>query len=218
MVHVYFYIPEQDVPLVVECGLSLQQWADKEGNILGGIRRCLTAYLDPVDAPDCFRKDCSGYMCLKLSVAQVYCRVADADLYEIGKFDHEIAALFWERMLPVSDYIFGTFAKPVVLVTSTIIPGRVFPANLRRDSLRLSESNEAIYRNNLIDRLERENPNIKNDMLYEYYSRLVKLGYCKESRSEDSKLAVFTSASQETSALTDVLPVTLTMPGKSTEI
>ena len=191
MVHVYFYLPEHEVQQVVECGLSLQRWSDKEGHILGGTRRCLTTYLDPEDSPAFHKKGNADLTCLKLSVASEYCRVADADLYEIGKTNAQIADMFWKRVFPIAEYTFGTFINPIVLVTATLIPGRVFPADVKRDSLRLVESHEAIYRNNLIDRLERENPNIKSELLYIYYRRLAEREFCKEFISGDGKLSVF---------------------------
>ena len=189
MINVYFYVPNECAQEVAECGLSMLRWSDKNGYILGGIRNCMTAYLDPKDALDQY--DSNELTCLRLQVSPVYCRVADARLYEVGLSNPVIMDLFWKTLSPISNYAFGTFFQPIALITSTVMPEHLFVTDRKREMPRLVESNENLYINNLIDRLETEQPDIKNRLLYAYFKALSQNYGYSEHISADEKSVVF---------------------------
>ena len=132
MVEVYYYLPEEEVENAVECGIKLSQFFDKEVEINGNLKKCLTAFLNPKD--DIEKYKCADFICVKLELDSKYCFVADKFLYNISPDFPQAYELYKESIMPIEKYIFGSYRIPECLVTSTIISGQVGVLDKRLDS------------------------------------------------------------------------------------
>ncbi len=82
MVEVYYYLPSREVEEVVECGLKLSKWHDKEVVINGDSKKCISALLNPRDDIGKYRS--ADFKCVKFELAPQYCYAADRYLYRVG--------------------------------------------------------------------------------------------------------------------------------------
>ena len=184
MVNLYYYIPCQIADEIVFSGLSLSKWADREGYIAGGLRKCIPALLNPKD--DAQRFDSAEYKCLKLTVPYAYCRVADSFIYELGKTVPEVVGMYWKNIISIENYKFGTFIKPEALVIATVIPGRVSIADKKTDAISLIGDNRELYLCNHIEDLKTHDKDINNKLLYYYFKNLAQSGKCVEYSSKET--------------------------------
>ncbi|MCX7772646.1 MAG: hypothetical protein N2376_05975, partial [Clostridia bacterium] len=75
MAGLYFYVPRIKTSDIVECGLKLSEWYDREISLPGadGTRKVLKTLLHPRD--DAKKLKDNSYQCLRLEVDLDYCRV-----------------------------------------------------------------------------------------------------------------------------------------------
>jgi len=189
MVEVYYYIPAQKVNDAVECGLKLSVWYDKETIIEGSSRKCITALLNPKDDMEKYMS--SDYRCVKLEIDQKYCYVADRYLYQIGLSEPQVMEMYIESIIPVQDYIFGSYRLPECLVTSTVIGGHISVLNKNIDSPVLFDNSEELYINNIVEMYKENHNDFINDMLYYFYCNLTMCGKYEKYEDKERKAAAF---------------------------
>ncbi len=189
MVEVYYYLPVSKVNLCVECGIKLSEWYDKQVVIDGESKNCISALLNPKDDKEKYYSD--DLKCVKLRIPEKYCYVADKSLYMIGLSDIKIMSLYEKSVLPVENYIFGSYRLPECLITSTIIGGDISVLDKRIDSPVLFEDSESLYVNNLIEKLGNGNDNFNNMMLYGFFSKVLETNKFDVIKNEENKLALF---------------------------
>ncbi|HHV99718.1 MAG TPA: hypothetical protein GXX36_09135 [Clostridiaceae bacterium] len=189
MVEVYYYVPAEEVENVVQCGLKLSKWFDKEVLIDGESRKCLTALLNPKDDMEKFKSD--KYRCVKLEILPKYCFVADSHLYLMGLSNPDAMELYYESVIPVEDYVFGSYRLPECLITSTVIGEYISVLEDRLGSPLLFDNSEELYLNNIMEVYQEKNTEFIDAMLYCFYSKLAEIGKLKKMEDKENRVAVF---------------------------
>lgn len=189
MIEVYYYIPSEDVENAVHCGLKLSKWFDREVPINGESRKCLTALLNPRDDMEKYMSD--SYVCVKLEVLPKYCFVADSYLYLMGLSDPVAMELYQASIMPVEDYIFGSYRLPECLVTSTLIGECVSIFGKKLESPILFSNSEELYLNNIMETYQEGHTAFIDAILYCFYSKLSEMGKLEKYQDIKNGVAVF---------------------------
>ncbi|MCX7841551.1 MAG: hypothetical protein N2489_00560 [Clostridia bacterium] len=190
MVEVYYYLPVQHADNVIDCGLKLSDWFDKEVRIGGDLKKCLSALLNPKDDLEKYRS--SEYKCVKLELSPNYCYAADKALFVAGHNYPQVMELYEKSIIPVKDYRFGSYRLPECLVTSTVIAGHISPLDKRLDSPVLFDNSEELYINNIIEAYKEEHDDFNHCLLYFFYCRLAEIGKVDKIEDNRNRIAVFT--------------------------
>lgn len=186
---VYCYVPAGDAQNIVECGLKLSRWADREADIGGERRKCITALLNPKDNMNKYRAE--SFKCLKLEVQSRYCFVADNCLYEAGRSHPEVMCMYEQSIMPAENYIFGSYRLPECLVISTVLPGQISILDKWLDSPILFDNSEDLYINNIIETYREYHRDFNDALLYSFYSMLSSLGRMELHEDRQQGIAVF---------------------------
>ena len=205
MAEVYFYVPCQEAENAVECGLKLSTWFGKEVPINGEIKKCISALLNPKDDSEKYKS--ADYKCLKLELAPKYCFIADNYLYKVGLKYPEVMTFYNNTIIPLENYIFGSFRLPECLISSTAIQGQVAVLDKRLDSPVLFNKSEDLYVNNLIQIYNEDHEDFYDAMLYSFYCKLSDEGKLEKVEDEHNKIAVFTDKKLGKSYITGIMDV-----------
>jgi len=194
MAELYYYIPADETEYVLECGLKLSKWYDKEVVINGVKRKCLTALLNPKDDMEKYKD--TSLCCVKLDVPSQYCYVADRYLYEAGLDMPEAMQIYINTIIPIEKYLFGFHRLPECLVTTTVIAGQVKVLNRAQDSPVLIRDSEELYLNNLLEANIEKYENFKDEALYYFYSKLEEMNKVDKIEDKNRKVAIFTDKAE----------------------
>ncbi|NSW89725.1 MAG: hypothetical protein HPY74_03400 [Firmicutes bacterium] len=189
MAEVYYYIPADKAEYVVECGLKLSRWYDKEVLINGVKKKCIAALLNPKDDIEKFNNN--NLKCIKLEVPSNYCYVADKYLYDTGINIPEVMDLYTASIVPIEKYLFGFHRLPECLVTTTVIAGQVRIMNKIKDSPVLINSSEELYIDNLIEMNKERYIDFEDTVLYYFYSKLAEFQKIDKIEDREKKIAIF---------------------------
>ncbi len=189
MVDVYCYLPSSEVNDVVECGLKLSRWFDREVRIEGETRKCISTLLNPRDDMEKYKS--TQYKCIKLEVHPQYCYAADRCLYLLGLDNSQIMELYMSTITPIGKYVFGSYRLPECLITSTVISEQMSVLNKRLDSPILFDSSEELYINNIIESYKEEHRNFNDTLLYYFYCSLAAAGKLDRIDDTGRQVAVF---------------------------
>ena len=189
MVEVYYYLPVGEVENAVECGMKLSKWFDKEVEINGDTKKCITAFLNPKDDIEKYKSP--DLKCVKLELESRYCFIADKFLYNVGMTFPKALELFNKSLIPIEKYIFGSYRIPECLVLSTIIAGQVEVLDKRLDSPVLFGNSEELYINKIVEAYREEYDDFNDAMLYSFYCKLVEAGKMEVIKDYEKKIAVF---------------------------
>lgn len=188
-IDVYCHISVDRADNVVDCGLKLSDMADREIMLNGMSKRCFQAYLSPEDDADFFEQN--DYRCIKIQVRKSVCRMADGFLYEMGKTNEDAMKLYEKSIIPVENYVFGIYRKPVCLITTTMIPGEITLLNKNLDAPVLFRKSEELYVNNIIESFRYEKDNFYDSLLFSYFAYLEQNAQAVRVQSEDGRMVVF---------------------------
>lgn len=189
MVEVYYYVPAECVSEIIECGMKLSKWCDKEVYINGENRKVLSALLNPKDDIEKYKSD--ELKCIKLEISTDYCYAADRYLYIAGGNSPELMNMYTNSIIPLKDYRFGTYRLPECLVTSTIIPGYIRVLDKRMDSPVLFDRSEDLYISNILEEYREEHEGFHDCLLYNFYSKLSETGKLDKFEDAGNRIAVF---------------------------
>jgi hypothetical protein len=189
LAEVYYYVPAKEVEYIVECGLSLSRWHNKEVIINGINKKCISAFINPKD--DMKKYNDSDLICIKLNVPSNYCYVADKYLYDIGLDIKEVMEFYLSSLMPIEEYIFGFHRLPECLVTTTVIQGQIGIMKKAKDSPVLINCSEELYINNLIELNREKYPDFEDVSLYHFYSSLINNKKINKIEDKKKRIAVF---------------------------
>jgi hypothetical protein len=189
MVEVFYYIPVEETDNVVECGLRLSRWFDKEVVIEGEMRKCVSALLNPRDDIEKYRSN--RYKCVKLELSPGNCYIADKYLYRLGRSCPDIMDIYCGSIIPIENYIFGSYRLPECLVTGTVIAGQISVLGKGLDTPILFDSSEQLYMNNLMEACKEGYEDFNDCLLYYFYCKLAQIGKVDKIEDSESRVALF---------------------------
>lgn len=189
MAEIYFYVESNAAENSVECGLKLSEYGSKDVVINGQTKKCITALLNPKDDMEKYKS--ADYKCLKFELPSKFCFIGDAYLYRAGLDSPELMKIYADTIVPINDYIFGSFRLPECLVSTTLLPGQISILDKRLDSPVLFDNSEEFYINNIIEINREENSDFNDAMLYCFFSTLALQDKLKKIEDKSRKIAVF---------------------------
>lgn len=196
MIEVYCYIPKEEAQNVVECGLKMSKWADREMLLNEEPQNCIAALLNPKD--DSVKQKDKSQTCVKLEVAKERCYVGDRALYLMAKNHPEAAGWYQKSIIPIEAYVFGTYRIPECLVTTTVLPGHIHLQDARMDSPILFNHSEEMYTSNIVEEYKDKYDDFYDVLLYYFYCSLEACGKMQRIEDKEQGLAVFVD--EETNA------------------
>ncbi len=194
MAEIYFYVGSNAAENAVECGLKLSEHASKYVVINEEVRKCITAFLNPKDDMEKYKS--MDYKCLKFELPSKFCFVGDSYLYKAGLACPEVMKIYLNTIVPINNYIFGSFRLPECLITTTLLPGQISILDKRLDSPVLFDNSEEFYINNIIEINREENGDFNDAMLYCYYGTLARQNKLKKIEDNSKNIAVFIDESR----------------------
>ncbi|HHU89642.1 MAG TPA: hypothetical protein GXZ22_01120 [Clostridiaceae bacterium] len=191
MADLYFFVSKDKIEDVVDCGLKLSEWYDRELIIPGmsESKKVLKAFLNPRD--DAEKMKNTNYQCVRLQLELDYCWVADASLYKMGQEDTRTMELYYNNIVPLKDYCFGTFRNPEVLVTTSVLPEYIKITGEVLDIPLLYENSEKLYLTNLREKYEEFYNDSGNHLLYAFFTYLESKGMVTRHEDNESKNVIF---------------------------
>ncbi len=186
MVEVYYYLPSSEADNVIECGLKLSKWYDREVTLNGESRKCISALLNPKD--DTKMLQSPDHTCVKLQVHPRSCYIAERYLRPADTrntvspcdggeaCDSGMDELYGRSIIPAYNYVFGSYRLPECLVMTTILPGYIRRYDKRLDSPVLYSNSEELYINNMLEFLGEDDADFKDALLYCYFEKLAAKG------------------------------------------
>lgn len=189
MAEVYFYVPAEKAEVAAECGMKLSEWHDREVNISGENKKCISAFLNPRDDIAAYKSQ--NCRCVKLDVNPKYCYIADGYLYRLGRNKPEVMRMYEESIMPVEDYKFGKYRKPECLIACTIIGDSISLLEKKLDSPILFSNSEELYFNNLLEGFREMHDDFNDASMYFLLSALVDVGLVKKIEDAQSGMAIF---------------------------
>jgi len=186
---VFFYIDKKDRERVLECGLRLAEWAERKIFLSGIQQPCIRALLNPLDDKDRFEDD--NYLPMKIRVNPKATLVAEGIFYDDALFEHGINDLYNNSIIPLEQYVFGTYRKPECLLSGTV-GNRFFNVMDKLiDVPVLYASSEELYVEMQIEHGKELYDNFEERLLYRYYSYLASKELYKEYITVDGEYAIF---------------------------
>jgi hypothetical protein len=191
MAGLYFYVPRAKIKDIVDCGLKLSEWYDRE-ILLPGQRersRAIRMLMNPRDDADKMKNP--NYQCLRLEVNLDYCTVGEAALYQMGLKEPHLMECYLKGLIPFSEYRFGTFRNPEVLVMTSVLPECIEVMGKAMDIPILYENSTTLYLNNIIEKHEETYKDSGNHLLYAHYALLESLGRVKRFEDQEKGYVIF---------------------------
>ena len=197
MAEVYYYVKSESLANILDCGLKLSAWYDREVAIAGEKKMCFLGLLNPKDNPGLYRS--SEYTCLKLQVSNEKCYIADRFLYEnaLGRAAADME-LYNNSIVPIDKYIFGNYRLPECLITTTILPGEAAVLDKRMDSPVIYTNSEELYINNILQDLRERLAESDDFLLYYFFDRIAEEGLVEKFAGSKNETAVFKTTGGKT--------------------
>jgi hypothetical protein len=190
MAGVYFYVPTVKLRDIVDCGLKLSEWYDRELELPGqASKKIIRALVNPWDDP--VKSGDSQYRCLRIEVDPSQCMTGDADLYRMGLKDARIMDRYLKSLVPLTDYRFGVYRNPECYIFTSILPESIEVTGKVQDIPVLFESSETLYSSNVLNRFQELLNDSGNTMVYAYCRYLESLGKMTGIKDDDSGLTLF---------------------------
>lgn len=189
MVEVYYYVKSENVADIVDCGLKLSAFHDKEVNIGQEKKQCFSALLNPKDDLDLYRS--KSYTCLKIQVDNEKCYVADRFIYDTAQDEKLDMELYYNSIIPIDSYIFGTYRRPECLITTTILEGEAYVLDKRMDSPVIYTNSEELYINNILQEFRERYDAADDYLLYYFFNKLSEMSVLEKYENTENGTAVF---------------------------
>lgn len=189
VIEIYYYVKSENVANILDCGLKLSAFHNKEVAIGNEKLRCFSGLLNPKDDPELYKS--GEYTCLKVQVKKEKCFVADRFLYEAALGQALGLELYHQSILPVDKYIFGTYRLPECLITTTILAGEASVLDKRMDSPIIYTNSEELYVNNILQEFREQHAEFDDCLLYSLFDKLTDLYIFEKVENEERGIAVY---------------------------
>jgi hypothetical protein len=187
MSEVYYYVKSENVSNIIDCGLKLSTFHNKEVIIEEEKKLCFSGLINPKDDVELYKS--TAYSCLKLQVKSEKCFVADRFIYETAK-GHDME-LYYKTIVPIEQYMFGKYRLPECLVITTILAGEASVLDKRMDSPVIYSNSEELYIYNILQELREQYAEIDDSLLYFFLDKLVNLGKFTKIENINTGKSVF---------------------------
>ncbi|MGI6563236.1 MAG: hypothetical protein ACOX3Q_11875 [Clostridia bacterium] len=187
MVEVYKHVPKELAQDIVHCGLKLSQYGTVTVEGKGGVSRYIPCYFNPKDEKELYGKE--DYACIRITIPNNYCKVGNEFLR--NDTNELINDLFEQSLMPVDQYLFGMYRKPVCLITRTVQAGEIALAGKHLDYPVIVDDAERLYLQNILTCRTEENEKWLDAVLYAYYCDLADKGYVVKIESPETGISVF---------------------------
>jgi len=194
MPEVYYYVKSEDVSNIIDCGLKLSTFHNKEVIIEGEKKLCFSGLINPKDEPELYKSTSSR--CLKLQVKSEKCFVADRFIYETT--EGQDIELYYKTIVPIEQYMFGAYRLPECLITTTILAGEASILDKRMDSPVLYSNSEELYINNILQELREQYAEIDDSLLYYFLDKLADLAKLDKIENSNTGTSIFKNESGRT--------------------
>lgn len=192
MIEVYYYVKSESIADILNCGLKLSVCHNREVIIDGEKVKCFSGLLNPKDNPELYRS--REFTCLKIQVKNDKCFIADGFLLENAGSGSN-AELYYESVIPIEKYIFGTYRLPECLITTTILPEEASILDKRMDSPVIYTNSEELYINNILQELREQLAETDDFLLYYFFDKLTEEKHLEKLENLQKGTAVFRTPS-----------------------
>ncbi len=196
MVEVYYYVRTENVSNILNCGLKLSAYHNREVLMDGEKVMCFSGLLNPKDNLELYRS--SDFTCLKIQVKSEKCFIADRFIFENASDADYNMDLYYKSIIPIKKYIFGTYRLPECLITTTILPGEAAILDKRMDSPVIYTNSEELYINNILQELREKLAESDDFLLYYFFDKLVEENYLEKLENPQKGTAVFRTQAGKT--------------------
>jgi hypothetical protein len=170
---VFYFTKIDSAEEVMDCGIKLNQYFEREITVNEFKKRFLLTYLHPADSTK-FYDD--TYKAVKIKAPDDASYIAEGALY-----DEENMSLYESSLVPIREYRLGTYRKPECLIQCTLLPHQIEDFDRRRDEPILYDCSENLYLNRVLYKVREEFSFFDDLALERYYDVLVEEGkYIKE--------------------------------------
>lgn len=160
MAIIYRYVLKEKADDCLKYGISLSKQFDKEIELNGEKKPCITGLLNPKDSE--YKFDSDEYVGLKIDIPNNYCRITDTS----GLIDEL-------PIVPIDDYKLGSFKNPEVLITSSILPEKISILNKDIDvPVLYTNSRDLYYSCKVTEMLDEMSPKEAYVVLKNYYDSM----------------------------------------------
>ncbi len=143
MVTIYFYVDSSKLETIQKFGLKL---SDNYSNVIpinGLEKRVFVGLLNPKD--DLTKYNSNAYTCLKVFLYPEQCYVINEVALIIKQKEYNI--------IPIAEYVFGTFENPRVLFNTSILPEQISILNKDIDEPVLFDNSKDLFYYNKIQNM-----------------------------------------------------------------
>jgi hypothetical protein len=193
MPEVYYFVKSENVSNIIDCGLKLSAYYNKEVIIDNEKKMCLSGLINPKDDLELYKS--SSYKCLKLQVKTGKCFVADRFIYDTILEQGQDMDIYYRTIIPIEDYSFGSYRLPECLVTTTILSGEASVLNKRMDSPVIYSSSEELYINNILQELRENYAEIDDSLLYYFFDTMVEFAKLDKIENINTQTTIFKNQS-----------------------
>lgn len=193
MTEVYYYVKSENVSNIIDCGLKLSAYYNKEVVIDDEKKLCLSGLINPKDDLELYKS--SAFKCLKLQVKTGKCFVADRFIYDTFKAQGQDMESYYKTIVPIEQYSFGSYRLPECLVTTTILAGEASVLDKRMDSPVIYSNSEELYINNILQELREQYAEIDDSLLYYFLDKLADLAKLDKIEDSNTGTAIFKNQS-----------------------
>jgi len=189
MSEVYYYVKSENVSNIIDCGLKLSTFHNKEVVIEDENKLCFSGLINPKDDLELYKS--SLFTCLKIQVKTGKCFVADRFIYDIAQEQGLNMELYYKSIVPIEKYAFGSYRLPECLITTTILAGEASVLNKKMDSPVLYSNSEELYINNILQELREQYAEIDDSLLYYFLDKLADLAKLDKIENSNIGTSVF---------------------------
>ena len=186
---IYFYIPAAEAEEAAECGISLERYATGTVRVGGVEKKFLTAFLHPKDDPEKFGSP--DHACIQIEADERYVYISDGAVREAAESEGRLAGAFDAMAVPLKEYIFGSFRKPVCMVVSTVLPENASIAGKVMGSPLIYNDSEEFFVECLFEKMRGADEGFVEKALYRFMNDLAARGKAEKFESRKSGTAVF---------------------------
>jgi len=191
MPEVYYYVKSENVSNIIDCGLKLSTFHNKEVVIEDENKLCFSGLINPKDDLELYKS--SLFTCLKIQVKTGKCFVADRFIYDIAQEQGLNMELYYKTIVPIEQYSFGSYRLPECLITTTILSEEASILDKRMDSPVIYSNSEELYINNILLELREKYAEIDDYLLYCFLDKLADLANLDKIESIKTGTTVFKS-------------------------